>query len=119
MRDLIDLGNLVFDRLVEVHSELPESRTLFLYGITQGSTWTVIGTNKQLTITQEGVYKNFEDRVIETHHLTWTDLINSARKKKADAEVRKLKEEPKQFKDGDVIDFWKDEGPWREINIGL
>ena len=50
MKDLIDVGNLVFDRLVSDHGELSESRTLFLYGVTTGNTWFVLDSAKWITI---------------------------------------------------------------------
>jgi hypothetical protein len=46
MKDIIDLGNLVFSQLVKSHGELEESRTLFLYGITVGSDWQVLGSDR-------------------------------------------------------------------------
>ena len=42
MKDLIDLGNLVFNQLIKEHGEIEESRLLFIYGVTTGTQWSVL-----------------------------------------------------------------------------
>ena len=103
MKDLIDVGNLVFDRLVSDHGELSESRTLFLYGVTTGNTWFVLDSAKWITIDPTGALKNFEDSVIEKIDEEWKSLL--------------LAKEITKAKDGDTYEFWKNEGPWREISL--
>lgn len=118
MKDIIDLGNLVFDQLVKAHGELPESRTLFLYGITTGSDWVVLGTQKTVMIDKTGVTKNFEDPIIDSHHASWLEMTKRAEVSKAQEVLSKIKREDR-LKDGDIIEFGKSSGEWREINFNL
>ena len=116
MRDLIDLGNLVFDTLVSSHGVNPEDRMLFLYSITQGTEW-YAGGDKFVRVLHTGVFTNFHDPEIERLSKEWTDQVDRAKAKIVAAEIEKLKAEPKQFKDGDTFEFWQNEGPWRDINL--
>lgn len=117
MKDLIDLGNKAFDHLIEAHGELPESRTIFLYGITAGTTWFILGTSKSLTIEEGGIIKDFEDLTLEKLTAEWKEL----KFQKELAAARKIKETIKPtehaLKDGDILNFWGNEGEFREINM--
>ena len=117
MKDIIDLGNLVFNQLVKSHGELEESRTLFLYGITVGSDWQVLGSVKVVIIDQTGVSINFEDQIITDVNSQWKQIITNRQGVKAAAELSKIKSNTKQFKDGETYEFWQNEGPWKEINF--
>ena len=119
MKDIIDLGNRVFDRLIEAHGELQESRTLFLYSITQGSTWFILGSNLQILIEEGGVTSNFEDPVILAIDKDWKD--SKIRKEyKAAQEIKKKINPDNQNhspKDGDIFNLWTTETEFREINL--
>jgi hypothetical protein len=117
MKDLIDLGNLVFTQLVKEHGEIEESRTLFLYGVTSESIWHVLNSAKHVTVGRGGVSYNFEDSVLAELHKTWSDMIQQAKQRRAQEELKKMKGEQKQFRDGDTFQFWQNEEPWREINF--
>jgi hypothetical protein len=117
MKDIIDVGNLVFDRLISDYGELSESRTLFLYGITTGTTWFVLDSAKWITIDQTGITKNFDDSVIEGIDQDWKNLILSKEAAKADKIIQQIKPKNNGPKDGDTYEFWKNEGPWREISL--
>ena len=117
MKDLIDVGNLVFDRLISDHGELSESRTLFLYGVTTGNTWFVLDSAKWITIDPTGVLKNFEDSVIEKIDEEWKSLLLAKEITKANKVIQQIKPKNNGPKDGDTYEFWKNEGPWREISL--
>lgn len=119
MKDIIDLGNKVFDHLIEAHGELPESRTMFLYGITMASTWFILGTNKTLIIEEGGITKNFEDRYLDELSAEWKK-IKFNREYVAAQEIKRLISPENQAsspKDGDTFNFWSNEGEFREIKI--
>ena len=118
MKDLIDLGNLVFNQLLSDHGELPESRTLFLYGITTGSTWTVLNSQKLLTITQDGISKNFEDKAIDAYDRAWKKQLKEAEIERARQITRAIKREDTP-REGDIIEFGKSSGEWRNIDFNL
>lgn len=119
MKDLIDLGNKVFDHLIEAHGELPESRTMFLYSITVGSTWYILGTNKCLTIEEGGLSKNFEDRFLEEIGLEWKKIKFNREYEAAQKIKRAISPENQANspKDGDTFNFWGNEGEFREIKM--
>ena len=119
MKDIIDLGNRVFDHLIEAHGELPESRTIFLYGITNGSTWFILGTDKTVTIEESGLIKNFEDLKLDQLDSEWKQL--KFNKELAIAQRIKRSISPENQlnspKDGDTFNFWNNEGEFREIKM--
>jgi hypothetical protein len=117
MKDIIDVGNSVFDRLVSDHEELSESRTLFLYGITTGTTWFVLDSAKWITIDQAGIAKNFDDSVIEAIDRDWKNLLSAKDAANANKIIQQIKPKDNGPKDGDTYEFWKNEGPWREISL--
>lgn len=119
MKDIIDLGNKVFDLLIEAHGELPESRTIFLYGITMGSTWFILGTSKMIVIEDSGLTKNFEDSRLDKLNEEWKQLkfnkeLEAARKIKSMISPENQENSPK---DGDTFNFWGNEGEFREIKM--
>jgi hypothetical protein len=117
MKDIIDVGNSVFDRLVSDHEELSESRTLFLYGITTGTTWFVLDSAKWITIDQAGIAKNFDDSLIEAIDRDWKNLLSAKDAASANKIIQQIKPKDNGPKDGDRYEFWKNEGPWREISL--
>jgi hypothetical protein len=117
MKDIIDVGNLVFDKLVSDHGELAESRTLFLYGITTGTTWFVLDSAKWIAIDQTGIVKNFDDSVIDGINSDWKSLLSAKELAKADKILQQIKPNDNGPKDGDTYEFWKNECPWREISL--
>jgi hypothetical protein len=119
MKDIIDLGNLVFDRLIEAYGETQESRMLFLYGITTSTSWSVLNSEKTILVQSEGVSLNFEDPVISKLSSQWQS-IRAEKDKAALAErLRRFKEEYEKPapKDGDTFNFWSDPGTFREIRL--
>jgi hypothetical protein len=119
MRDIIDLGNLAFDVLISKYGELPESRVLFLYSITQSEPWQILGSNNMVHITASGIIKNFKDETLEEYHKQWTGLIEEAKIKESDAIRKSINQNKIQLKEGDIIEFGKSSGEWREINFNL
>jgi hypothetical protein len=117
MKDLIDVGNLVFDRLTQAHGEIAESRTLFLYGITIGNTWFVLESVKWVLIEPAGITKNFEDTVIEQVDAKWKAFLLAKEQIVADKVIQQIKPKGSGPKDGDTFEFWQNETPWREINF--
>ena len=117
MKDIIDLGNLVFDHLVKNYGEIPESRLLFLYGIKTGNTWFILGTDKMVTVENEGVTTNFDDPVISELQKKWVALITDYRSKLLQKELKAMRDEELSFKEGEVFQFWQNETPFREINF--
>lgn len=115
--DVIDIGNRVFDRLVDAYGEDPGSRLLFLAGCTTGFEWFVINSDKKLLVTENGISANFEDGVITQINLELTQL-----KKQRDQEIAKritqeMEAGRNKFKDGDVYHFWSNDS--NNINIDL
>jgi hypothetical protein len=119
MKDLIDLGNKVFDILVKDHGEDLTSRTLFLYAISVDSPqpWYVLGSDKRVMITQSGVSISFQDDAISSLNLEWTKLIDDKKAAQADQVLSKIKSQNFSPKDGDTFNFWENEGPWKEIKL--
>lgn len=117
MKDLIDLANLVFDQLVKDHNEIEESRALFLYSTTMDQTFFIIGSNKSININGSGVSKNFEDSVIDSLDQQWKSQIQAHKSRIASEIARSIKEPQKQPNDGDIFNFWGNEGEWREIKF--
>lgn len=119
MKDLIDLGNKVFDILVKDHGEDPASRTLFLYAISVDNPqpWYVLGSDKRVMITQSGVSISFQDDAISSLNLEWTKLIDDKKAAQADQVLSKIKSQNFSPKDGDTFNFWENEGPWKEIKL--
>ena len=119
MNDLIDLGNLVFNVLLKNHDEEEVSRTLFLYAITQGQRYYIIGSNKTLSFDNSGVSTNFEDAEIAELDKQWKAKIQQAKEAKADKILRAIKTPNQQPKDGDIFNFWNndDGSEWREIKL--
>lgn len=121
MRDLIDLGNLVFDQLLAVHGEVPESRMLFLYGITTTTEWFVINSNKSLRIDAGGVTKNFNDPVIDNLSAQWVALkqqVDYVRLERALNRMRAEFDRPAP-KDGDIWEFGNSNNSFRDINFHM
>lgn len=119
MKDIIDLGNLVFDRLVEAHGETQESRMLFLYGITTGTAWQVLGSDKSVLVHSDGVTLNFEDLTISHLSSKWQE-IRAEKDKAALAErLRRFREEYEKPapRDGETFNMWSDPGTFREIRL--
>jgi len=119
MKDLIDLGNRVFDILIKDHGEDPESRTLFLYSLSIDSPqpWYVLGSDKRVMITQSGVSISFQDDAIASLNLEWTKLIEDKKSEHANRVLSKIKSQNFSPKDGDTFNFWENEGPWKEIKL--
>ena len=119
MKDIIDLGNMVFDRLIEAHGEIPESRILFLYGITTNTKWSMPGSDRWVLVYTDGVTANFEDPVLAELSAQWL-AIRSAQDQVAFAErLKRFREEYEKPmpKDGDTFSFWSDPGTFREIRL--
>lgn len=119
MKDIIDLGNLVFDRLIEAHGESNDSRMLFLYGITTTTKWNIIDSDKWLIIHSDGVSANFEDAIIADLSSRW-QATKDAKDQAALAErLKRFREEYEKPspKDGDTFNFWSDPGTFREIRL--
>jgi hypothetical protein len=119
MNDIIDLGNLVFNHLVEQCSELEESRVLFLYGITQGTPWQIIDSDKWVTVTVDGIAMNFEDQALTDLHDQWHLIVNAKKTEAMNQLISKLKGSTRELKDGDIVEFGASSGEFREINFSL
>ena len=119
MRDIIDLGNSVFDRLIQAHGEIGESRILFLYSITQGTTWTIINSDKIISVTTEGVSSNFEDQIIQELHLTWINQVQTWRNTKAQIEKKKVYQGDMNPNFEELIPWGENETSWREVTAIL
>jgi hypothetical protein len=119
MKDLIDLGNLVFAQLIKEHGELEESRMLFLYGVTTSTRWTILDSAKWVLIDRDGLLYNFEDSVLADLANTWTTISESMKaanvKKYLDKERSTY--ESSQPKPGEIREWFGQETPWREINL--
>lgn len=119
MKDLIDLGNLVFDRLMSDHGEVKESRMLFLYGITTTTEWFIINSNKRLLIDASGVTKNFNDAVIDQLSEQWKNLklkVDYDRLMKTLTIMRAEFDRPAP-RDGDVWEYGNSNGAFRDITF--
>jgi hypothetical protein len=119
MKDLIDLGNLVFNHLIKEHHEIEESRLLFLYGVTTSTKWSVINSNKWILIEPSGLSKNFTDSVLESLDSEWKNLKLQFDKAAIDLKLAKARAEydRPQPKAGDTFEFWSDSGSFREIKF--
>lgn len=118
MRDLIDFGNLIFDELIKSHGEQQEGRELFLYSITIGIEFCLLGSNKRILVTQLGVTKNFEDAAIDEINNKWKSLVSGHREKVANNILKQIKSPGRQPKDGDIFNFWSDgNDEWKEIKL--
>ena len=119
MKDIIDLGNAVFNRLVEAHGEIQESRLLFLYGITTNTKWTLFSSDLWVLVHADGVTANFEDPVLADLSGQWL-TIRSAQDQAAFAKrLKQFREEYERPapKDGEIFSFWSDPGTFREIRL--
>lgn len=119
MRDLIDLGNQVFNVLKDKYGEIEESRMLFLYFITQKNRWDILGSNHWIVLDVSGIVKNFADPEIDQLNQEWLAL-----KERVDYEflVNKLNHLRKEYdrpapKDGDIWEFGANSGTFRDIYI--
>lgn len=117
MRDIIDLGNLVFDQLIKSHGEIPDSRMIFLYGVTTGTTWFIFNTNKIVTITSAGVETNFEDQVIIAVNDKWQEVLNQRKINWAIAQKAKLYKDEVDLTSDGMIEWGTGETQFREINF--
>lgn len=115
--DVIDIGNRVFDRLVDTYGEDPESRLLFLAGCTTGFEWFVINSDKKLLVTDSGVSANFEDEVITQINLEISTMIKQKNEAVAAKFAKEMEKGREQFKDGDTYHFWSNDS--NNININL
>lgn len=119
MKDLIDLGNLVFNVLRDKHGEIEESRMLFLYFITQKSKWDILGSKHWILIEINGITKNFADPEIDNLNKQWLAL-----KANVDYEflINKLNNLRKEYdrpapRDGDIWEFGGSDKPFRNISL--
>lgn len=119
MKDIIDLGNRVFDRLIEEHGETQESRTLFLYGITTSTKWSIIGSDKWVLVHADGVMINFEDDQLAALSNEWRSIRDEQDKAALADRLKRFREEYEKPtpKDGDTFDFWSGSGHFREIRL--
>lgn len=117
MTDIIDFGNLVFNRLIEFHGESEEDRLLFLYGVTSNSTWSVINSSKWVRIEASGLSKNFEDSELDKINLTWMTKLDQAAQSEALRITNEIGPNSSFPRDGETYEFWKNEGPWRDIKF--
>jgi hypothetical protein len=119
MKDIIDLGNMVFDRLIESHGESNESRTLFLYGITTSTKWSVLGSEKWVHVHAGGVSCNFEDPILSKLSSQWQSIKAAQDKIELAERLKKFRAEYEKPspKDGDTFNFWSDSGAFREIKL--
>lgn len=119
MKDIIDLGNKVFDYLIDKHNELPESRTLFLYSITAGTPWYIINTNNVLIIEEAGITINFIDAELTIINDEWLAIQFEKKRKLANSILQKIKSETNSPREGDTYEFWKNEEPFRNITFNF
>lgn len=119
MKDLIDLAMLTFNRLVEAHNEIEESRLLFVYGATTGTQFQLLDSNKWIIVSTDGVTKNFEDSEIDRLHEQWTAIVDRASAINVAAKLAKMRAEydRPEPKAGDIFEFGKSSGEWREISF--
>jgi hypothetical protein len=119
MKDIIDLGNKVFDRLIDAYGETAESRTLFLYGITTNTRWSIIGSDHWVLVQADGVFMDFEDPILSDLSQQWLAIRADQEKAETAARLQKFKDEYTRPtpKDGDTFTFWSDGGTFREIRL--
>lgn len=117
MKDIFDLGNLVFDELIKSHGEQEAGRELFLYTITLSQPFYLLGSTKIVAISGAGVSKNFEDVEIDSINHRWQSQVQSHKEKIADSIIKTIKQPQKQPKDGDIFNMWGDDSEWREIKL--
>lgn len=117
MMDIIDIGNKVFDRLVDSYGEDPESRLLFLAGCTTGYEWFVINSDKRLFVTENGISYNFEDEVINQINLEISEIKKAAELELAKRITKEMESGRDKFKDGDIYHFWSDDSKNIDINL--
>lgn len=118
MKDIIDLGNRVFDRLTEAHGESNEARLLFLYGITVGNDWHIPGTNKVIRVSIDALSKNFSDPSIDEMFDSWRNAVANIDRDRNERALAKMRAEYEfQVKPGDVYEFGKSSGQWREVGL--
>jgi len=119
MKDLIDLGNLVFNRLVSDHGEIEEFRMLFLYQLTTSTTWRIMNSNHWIQFDRNGVIKNFNDPEIDKLDAEWKALklvvdIEFLNRK---LEIMRSEYDRKAPKDGEIWEFGASSGPFRSLNF--
>lgn len=120
MKDIIDLGNLVFDELILNHNELDESRILFLYVVSTNSKWHLFDNSQHwILIENTGITKNFNNKKIDELSNTW---LNKHNKIEQNRNIAKIKNMQKEFdkpapKDGDIWEFGKSSGSFKNINL--
>jgi hypothetical protein len=119
LNDIIDLGNRVFDRLIEAHGEIEESRMLFLYGITTATRWDVNGKDLWVLVQQDGVFSNFNDPVITGLSNRWQVIRQNRTKAEVENRLKRFREEYERPapKDGEVFNFWQGGETFREIRL--
>jgi hypothetical protein len=117
--DVIDIGNRVFDRLIDKYGEDPGGRLLFLAGCTTGFAWFILNSDKTLTVSELGISANFEDEVITQIN----DELSAERRIRDEAVAAKFAKELEKgrdrFKDGDTYEFWSNNGDNININLRL
>jgi hypothetical protein len=119
MKDIIDLGNMVFDRLIQTHGEIPESRMLFLYGITTNTKWTMMGSDRWVLVHADGVTANFDDPALAELSSQWLAIRSAQDQAVFTERLKRFREEYEKPapKDGDTFNFWSDPGTFREIRL--
>lgn len=118
MKDIIDLGNRVFDRLIEAHGEAADARLLFLYGITVGNDWHIPGTNKVIRVAIDQLTKNFPDPAIDMLFESWRKTVATIDRDRNERALARMRAEYEfQVKPGDVYEFGKSSGSWREVGL--
>lgn len=119
MKDLIDLGNLVFNRLVSDYGETEESRRLFLYQITTMTKWHVMNSNHWILFERTGVTKNFSDQVIDQLDVEWKALKLAVDMDFLNRKLAVLRSEfdRKAPKDGEIWEFGTSNGSFRSLNF--
>jgi hypothetical protein len=115
--DVIDIGHRIFDRLVDSYGEDPKSRLLFLAGCTTGFEWFVINSDKQLKVTDHGIFANFEDEVITQINAEIKEEIRKRDEEVAKKFAQEMEKGRDKFKDGDTYHFWSDTS--NNINIDI
>ena len=117
MKDLFDLGNLVFDELIKSHGEQESGRELFLYTLTLSQPFYLLGSTKIITVSGSGISKNFEDLNIDSINRKWQSQVSSHKEKIADEILKQVKQPQRQPKDGDIFNMWGNDDEWREIKL--
>lgn len=119
MKDLIDLGNQVFNVLKERHNEIEESRMLFLYFLTEKKTWSIINSTKTILIEKDGITKNFSDSKIDALNLEWLSLKQQVDYTFLTNKIARLRAEFDRPapKDGDVWEFGGSGGTFKNMKF--